>query len=426
MPSPILFNNILLLLTKTKAYIYLGLITYFIAILLACDKGLDHDTYNIKNGSSTELVLDSVYLYAKDIYLWNDALPNLSAYLPRNRYKDISPEINAIREEVYDISQLKINNSTRLPFEYLLHKSPKYSYVIEKPPFLKGVSRSNRNLENNEVVMSQMNDIAYLAIHSFPTLKSIKSTLDDIFLEFSINNPTNIVLDLRYNNGGYIETVEYLANLIAPSTLDGKIMYSEEFNPTLQSGRPTFLKNQVYLDNQGESIYINGRKATLDDINFQEKSNTFFFNKIGQLESVKRIYFITSETTASGSELLISLFKPYINTQTVGKKTFGKPVGFLPISVKNYTIFLSSFLIKNADGWSEYFDGIKPDLEATLTIGPSLGNPEEDCLKRVIQDISKGREIHRTNYKMTKKSIRDYNSNDIPPQIIKNNFSIKR
>ncbi|MDR2285803.1 MAG: carboxyl-terminal protease [Sphingobacterium sp.] len=365
-------------------------------------------------------------MYAKDIYLWNDALPNFSTYLPRDRYKNVSPEINAIREEIYDISQLKINNSTHLPFEYLVHKSPKYSYVIESPPFLKELSRSNRKLESNEVVMSQMNDIAYLAIHSFPTLKSIKSTLDDIFFEFSINNPTNIVLDLRYNNGGYIETVEYLANLIAPSSLNGKVMYSEEFNQTLQSGRSTFLKNQAYLDNQGKSIYINGRKATLDDINFQEEANTFLFNKVGQLESVRRIYFITSETTASGSELLISLFKPYINLQTVGKKTFGKPVGFLPINVKNYSIFLSSFLIKNADGWSEYFDGIKPDLEAVLTISPNLGNPEENCLKRIVQDINKGREIRQKNYKMTKKSIRDYNSIDIQPQIIKSNFSIKR
>ncbi|WP_262506178.1 S41 family peptidase [Sphingobacterium spiritivorum] len=130
------------------------------------------------------------------------------------------------------------------------------------------------------------------------------------------------MLDLRYNKGGYIETTEYLANLIAPSRLNGKIMYTEQFNNLLISGHAKILKHQPYLDHNGNYVKINGRQATMADVDFSEKGNTYQFSKKGKLESIKNIYFITSQSTASASELLISLFKPYFNVKTVGQKTF--------------------------------------------------------------------------------------------------------
>lgn len=340
-------------------------------------------------GTRTELTIDSLYLYAKEIYLWNESLPSYSSFAPRDRYSLITSEINALNEEIFDITQFKINEKTKMPYEFTNYGLPKYSYIEKE---VKGVSKSIASsvetLNSNKIVIARYNNISYIALHSFPKLNDIKSDFDDVFLQISSYNSDIIVVDLRYNNGGYVETVEYLANLIAPSKLNGKLMYSESFNQMLQSRNAKILRNQPYLDNNGNTVIINGRKATMADVDYSEKGNTYFFKKQGNLESVKNIYFITSGKTASASELLISLFKPYFNVKLVGEKTYGKPVGFFPIHIDKYSFYLSSFLIKNAVGWFDYFDNMQPHIKVTLPSNPNLGHPEEPCLKSIISDVN--------------------------------------
>jgi carboxyl-terminal processing protease len=49
--------------------------------------------------------------------------------------------------------------------------------------------------------------------------------LDAIFTSFSTAKITNIIVDLRYNGGGYVETAEYVANLIAPGSLLARLFW---------------------------------------------------------------------------------------------------------------------------------------------------------------------------------------------------------
>lgn len=361
-----------------------------ITLFSSCKKDKKDDENNSpKTGSRAELTIDSLYLYAKEIYLWNDVLPSYSSFSPREKYAYITPEINALNKELFDISQLKINEKTKLPFEYREPLNPKYSY-LENSSNQNGKARSSLSIvQNNGIITNYIDNVTYLYISSFPKLDALKNDLDNIFTEIAKRKPSTLVIDLRHNKGGYIETVEYLANLIAPSKLNGKMMYTESFNNTLSTGKAKILRHQPYLDNNGNYVKINGRQATLADVDFSEKGNTYYFNKEGQLESVENIYFITSGSTASASELLISLFKPYFNLKLVGQKTFGKPVGFFPIDINQYSIYLSSFLLKNAQGWFDYFNGIEANIVVDLPISPALGNPEEIGLKGILDDLSK-------------------------------------
>ncbi|AIM38681.1 hypothetical protein KO02_19745 [Sphingobacterium sp. ML3W] len=365
-------------------------IVIFSILLFSCKKHPLEDTpVSPETGTRMELTIDSLYLYAKEIYLWNEALPSYATFTPRDKYKNITPEINALRKELFDISQFKINDNTNLPYEFSYYGSPKYSSIFEQTKVnLKANLSSSRKTSNNDLTIIQINNISYLAIHEFPQLREIKSDLDEIFSEISIQSPNTIVIDLRYNQGGYIETVEYLANLIASSKLKGKVMYTESYNPTLQSGKAKILKHQPYTDSNGNSVIINGRQANMADVDYSEKGNTYYFDKKNNLESVKNIYFITSGTTASASELLISLFKPYYDVKLVGQKTFGKPVGFFAVNIDKYVTYMSSFLIKNANGWSNYFDGMQPNIEVELSSNPNLGDPNEECLKSIILDVN--------------------------------------
>lgn len=106
------------------------------------------------------------------------------------------------------------------------------------------------------------------------------------------------------------------------------------------------------------------------------------------METVKEIYFITSVATASASELLISALKPYFNVKLVGSTTYGKPVGFFPVKIDVYNVYLSGFLIRNARGWSDYFQGIPADIEIAPEDRPVLGDPNEACVSAVLELIN--------------------------------------
>lgn len=344
-------------------------------------------------GTRMQLTLDSLFLYAKQIYLWNDALPAYGAFDPRNKYGSLSPEINAYQTELLDISQLKLNPATDKPFELPITPGyPKYSYLKNG----NGVSGSAAAVYgpeqdiilNSALINSLAGKVAYVALASFPELNTCKTQLDNVFSAFAAAGAVHMVFDLRSNGGGYVETAEYVADLVASSSLNNKVMFSEQFNAQMQGSKATILKNQPYLDDSNKPVIYKGRNGTMADVDYSESGNTYKFNKKGSLETVKDIYFIVSGHTASASELLISCLKPYFNVKLVGEKTYGKPVGFFAINIDQYGIFLSSFLIRNSQGRSDYFDGMQPDLPMKMPESPVLGDPAEPCLNKVLEIIN--------------------------------------
>ncbi|HEY0900447.1 MAG TPA: carboxyl-terminal protease, partial [Sphingobacteriaceae bacterium] len=69
-------------------------------------------------GSRAELTKDSIFLYAKVVYLWNDALPTYEQFNPR-KYTSGATEIDNFNKELFDITQLKIDPQTGRPYEYV-------------------------------------------------------------------------------------------------------------------------------------------------------------------------------------------------------------------------------------------------------------------------------------------------------------------
>ena len=79
-------------------------------------------------GTRSQLTLDSIFLYAKQVYLWNDALPGYAEFNPRQKYVGIGSDITTFRKELFDISQLKINAANGSPYELPVYfENPKYS-----------------------------------------------------------------------------------------------------------------------------------------------------------------------------------------------------------------------------------------------------------------------------------------------------------
>lgn len=376
-------------------------------------------------GTRMEFTLDSILLYAQQIYLWREAMPTYSDFSPRTRYSSISPEISAFRQELFDLSQLKLRNNG-LPYEQsTIANTPKYSFLEQStetssaPVALVDVSNY---VQQTNFWEQDNKKIAYLYINSFPELSGIKDRLDEAVHSMANQATQYLIVDLRHHGGGYVHTAEYLANLLAPSSLQGKTMYSEQFNDLMQQGKASLLKRQLYRDANGNTVQYNGRLATLADVDYSLSANTHYFDKQGPLHSVQSIYFLVSERTASAAEMLISVLKPYFDVKLIGNKTYGKPVGTFAIQIDKYQIYLSSFVIQNANGWSDYFDGIEVDIAATGSNIPDLGNPEETLLAAALKDIGVTNKANKSGSSI---SIQQRNNLIINPALIKDQFKLK-
>lgn len=362
-----------------------------IGFALGCKKKQLPDDVLPTTGTRTEFILDSIYSYTRQIYLWNDILPEYAVFNPR-KYAVLGTDLKAFKQEIFELSQFKINQQTGLPYEFPIFAGhAKYSFIEERKA---GTGKTavtamatGMLLKTAVIAVGDIN-VVYVALSSFPPLKDCKAVLDQAFAELAILSPRHIVIDLRVNPGGYVETVEYIANLIAPGTLNGKVMYTEQYNALLQAGKATLLTHQPYLDEDGKAVIYKGRNATMADVNYTEAANTYRFSKKGSMEGIADVYFIVSGTTASASEMLISVLKPYFKVRVAGLQTYGKPVGFFGVKIDVYSVYLSGFLIRNAMGWSDYFNGIIPDIPVTGSHDAVFGDPSEACLNAVLSAIA--------------------------------------
>jgi C-terminal processing protease CtpA/Prc len=196
----------------------------------------------------------------------------------------------------------------------------------------------------------------YFVFNSFlgDTTK-IYNNFQQTFSLFAREKITDLVVDLRYNGGGYVTVQQQLANYLAPSSANGGLMMK-----------------QIYNDK------------------FIEFNSTDFFKKQGTL-NLPRIFFIVSNNTASASELLINNLKPYMEVKLVGPgNTYGKPVGYFPIEVGDWNIFPVSFRSTNKNGEGNYFNGIAVHSLVNDGLNKDWGDLEEACLARAVRYITTG------------------------------------
>lgn len=199
--------------------------------------------------------------------------------------------------------------------------------------------------------------IGYFVFNSFlGDTTQLYNKFNRVFNQLSSQNVTDLVVDLRYNGGGYVSVQEKLANYLAPMAANGNLMMKQEFNNKYSNWNST--------DN---------------------------FNKIGNL-NLSRIFFIVSSSTASASELVINNLKPYMDVILVGpSNTYGKPVGYFPIPVASNYIFPVSFRTTNKNGQGSYFDGIPLNHKAADGLDKDWGDLGEASLASAIRYITTGK-----------------------------------
>lgn len=198
--------------------------------------------------------------------------------------------------------------------------------------------------------------IGYFSFNSFlGDTTELYNEFSRVFNKFATAGINDLVVDLRYNGGGYVSVQQKLANWLVPSSANGQLMMKEQFNDK-----------------------------------YTRYNSTEYFQKLGSL-NLNKIYFIVSRSTASASELLINNLKPFVNAQLVGPgKTYGKPVGFFPIPVGDWYIFPVSFRLTNNQGQGNYFNGMDLNSQVADGLDKDWGDVTETSLQSAISNITTG------------------------------------
>lgn len=168
-----------------------------------------------------------------------------------------------------------------------------------------------------------------------------------LYSQLAAAQPDDIILDLRYNPGGYVSTAQVVGTLLAPQNALGQTMLHMTSN---------------------------------DKLNITE---TYTFDESllpgGSTLSYQNLYVITSGNTASASEIIINCLRPYMtgNLYQVGEATFGKNVAQALYTNDQYPqleLWLTTYYLSNADGYKDYdVEGLPADYPQSEPYGGNLG-----------------------------------------------------
>ena len=174
---------------------------------------------------------------------------------------------------------------------------------------------------------------------------------------------SDLVLDLRYNGGGYLDIASELAYMIAgPANTSGKFFERLSFND-----RNPF--NRSVADNTTP---------------FHPVSQAFSGPPGQPLPSLdlSRVYVLTSPDTCSASEAIVNgLRGAWVAVHLIGGTTCGKPYGFFPRDNCGTTYFAIQFFGVNFAGFGDYSDGFAPTCAVADDFAHALGDPDENQLE---------------------------------------------
>ena len=237
--------------------------------------------------------------------------------------------------------------------------------------------------------------VGYLHYTSF-TMDSCED-LVDAFSGFVTEGIDDMVLDLRYNSGGYVIAETVLASMLAPvAVVEAESVLSQSiYNAILAKEiKDTVTKFQTVFTfrNEGEMHVVVTAGANPD---------------------LPRLYVLTSGGSASASEALVCGLKPYMDVILVGTKTSGKFCGGVLVDAKDWYDEVKNDLEKGeyekalpyVDNWGIYVmisryadcngrtlsmpDGLAPDVEVEddPLDGYALGDPHETMLATALSLI---------------------------------------
>lgn len=191
------------------------------------------------------------------------------------------------------------------------------------------------------------------------------TAVQELAIKMKSRNIDELIIDLRYNPGGYVATAVDLASYVVPYKYLGQLFQIQCFNSVI-----TREKMEKRHDKGRDSVYL---------------YSTDWYRKWGL--NLPRLFVLMTNSTASASESLIIGLKPYMKIITIGTTSCGKDVGSYTIADDNYKYQLQPITFKyyNALNESTPTTGIVPDIYVEDDLEHQRGDTNEALLKAAIE-----------------------------------------
>jgi hypothetical protein len=185
-------------------------------------------------------------------------------------------------------------------------------------------------------------DVGYILFNDH--IATAEGWLYDAITDMVNANVDDLILDMRYNGGGYLDIASELAYMIG--------------NTTLTNGQ------------NFEKLVFNSKHPSTNPVTGQAISPTPFWKRSQGFDpalpnntvlpslNLSRVYIITGSGTCSASESVINSLRGVgVQVYLIGSTTCGKPYGFYPTDNCGTTYFSIQFRGENAANFGDYSDG---------------------------------------------------------------------
>ena len=199
--------------------------------------------------------------------------------------------------------------------------------------------------------------------------------------ELAAANINDLVLDLRYNGGGFLAIASQMSYMIAgDAATQNQTFELTSFNDKYPNTNPVtgeqLSPTPFYSESLGFGNFTAGQDLPTLDLN--------------------RVFILSTAGTCSASEAIINGLRGIdIEVILIGDTTCGKPYGFYATDNCGTTYFTIQFSGENAKGFGEYSDGFSPanatNIGTPVTgcsvsddFNNALGNPQEALLQTAL------------------------------------------
>lgn len=230
--------------------------------------------------------------------------------------------------------------------------------------------------------------IGYLVYNGFQSIYN--DELNAAFGQMKADQVGDLILDLRYNGGGSVESAIALGQMITGG-FTGQPYVVYDFND----------KHNQY----DETANLSSTVRVFSFVNGQAQATGS--QQVNSL-NLNKVYVLTSQGTASASELTIMGLRAYINVVTVGAETYGKFVGSITLYDHPASDFTSFSSRNQTHKWAmqpivfSYFNGKRQPNPLSGGIVPNeaidsysylgnlkeFGNTSDPALSKAIEMIS--------------------------------------
>ncbi|MBE3026432.1 S41 family peptidase [Janthinobacterium sp. GW458P] len=234
---------------------------------------------------------------------------------------------------------------------------------------LQAVEVNTSAVLNQRVIDTPTGKVGYLTFNTHNNVA--ERQLVEAMRQFQAAGISDLVLDVRYNGGGYLDVASELAYMIAgPQATAGKTFEQVLFNDKTRPQAPV----PFHAQSQGFAGPNPLPKGTP-------------LPTLG----LKRVTLLTTGNTCSASEAIINGLRGVdVQVNLIGGSTCGKPYGFYPTPNCGTTYFAVQFQGVNAKGFGDFADGMAPTCDVKDDYQHPLGDPAEGMLAAALRYRSSG------------------------------------